>query len=519
MHGSKQNISRENIELEIYKVFEQIGRNKRISIAGYLKNFKIKPFKTREYRSIDYTYESLVKLILFQHLKGIKFCTKLTKYLKRHPADKFKLGFSKTPDRRTISYFFHHILDDETRELLNFTASKIEKISEKFGILLDVKILTPEKTTKATKIQSQYLQKREKTQKICKLFKKRLSPFLNMNMGHNTKYTKNQFIDLMIHMGQTKDFAENGNKTFREIRACNCPDADTLLYHLKKYDNSKEIQRMFLTLFEIVWEMARQSNTINKRKKYDIALDFTELYFYGDRSTPMVVGKKPEKGTTKCYKFITINIVEHGKRFTLLALPMGPFDDKNKLLKEILRYTLDRIKVNRVYVDRGFFDSKSVIIFKSFRLKFLIPCTENSRIKRFLEVMPAPSVINDYEMETSFFNLVILKDEEGNKRSFATNEEYDDNDVNLTERIFLLYGRRWGVETSYRVKKHSFLPKTASKNYMIRLFYFLFSVLLYNLWILADILIWLYLFGFVGKWHILKSKFFGTVLYTVDPGG
>ncbi|UCD13142.1 MAG: hypothetical protein JSW60_06165, partial [Thermoplasmatales archaeon] len=74
------------------------------------------------------------------------------------------------------------------------------------------------------------------------------------------------------------------------------------------------------------------------------------------------------------------------------------------------------------------------------------------------------------------------------------------------------------VESSYRVKKQ-YLPKTTSKNYMIRLFYFMFAVLLYNLWILADILIWLALFGIVGADHLIASKYFGTVLYTIDPGG
>jgi hypothetical protein len=47
----------------------------------------------------------------------------------------------------------------------------------------------------------------------------------------------------------------------------------------------------------------------------------------------------------------------------------------------------------------------------------------------------------------------------------------------------------------------------------------MFSVLLYNLWILADILIWLALFGMVEKNHLITSKYFGTVLYTVNPGG
>lgn len=66
-------------------------------------------------------------------------------------------------------------------------------------------------------------------------------------------------------------------------------------------------------------------------------------------------------------------------------------------------------------------------------------------------------------MKDIIFNLVILEDElkDGRKvkRAFATNEECNYNDVNLADRLFDLYGGRWGVETSYRVKKHSYLPK------------------------------------------------------------
>lgn len=280
----------------------------------------------------------------------------------------------------------------------------------------------------------------------------------------------------------------------------------------------EKIQKIYITLFEIIWEMVRKANIIDIRKKYDIAIDFTEWYFYGKRGAPMVVAKKPEKGTAKCYKFITVNIVESGKRFTLLALPVGPFDEKNRLLREILTYTLERIRVKRVYADRGFFDSKSINVFNSLRLRFLIPCSANSRIKKILEVMPSPSIIGDYEMENSSFNVVLVEDEDGNKRAFATNEHFDENDVNLAKRLFQLYSRRWGIETSYRIKKHTFLPKTTSKNYFVRLFYFLFSVLLYNLWILADVLVFLAVLGFVKDDHLVSSKLFGTILYTTNPG-
>ncbi len=519
---SKQ-ISRETIELEIYKTFEQFKENKNIRIVDFLKVFDVTLFQTDKYRKIKFHYESLFKLILFQKLKGIKFHTKLTKYLRQHKKERYALGLNTIPDRRIIGYFFHHILDNETKNLLEFAAKKIEEISEKFGILLDIKTLEPEKPQKETKERNQYLQRNDKTKEVCRLFNKRFSPFINLNLKNNALYKKHQFLDLLIHMGMTRDFAENGSKTYKELRGMNSPDADTLLYHLKNYTDMKDLHRMFTTLFEIVWEMARKINLFDIRKHYDVAIDFTEWYFYGDRGTQMVVGKEPDRGTSKCYKFATINIVESGKRFTLLALPVGPFDTKEQILRKLLNYALERIKIQRLYIDRGFCDSNAIKVFNSLHLKYLMPATKISTVRDILKITSAPCIIKDFEMKDITFNLVIVEEEDNNgelaKRAFATNEEFEENDVGLTQRLFFLYGKRWGIETSYRVKKHSYLPKTTSKNYLIRLFYFMFSVLLYNLWILADILIWLALFGTVKEDHLITSKYFGTVLYTIDPGG
>jgi len=76
-----------------------------------------------------------------------------------------------------------------------------------------------------------------------------------------------------------------------------------------------------------------------------------------------------------------------------------------------------------------------------------------------------------------------------------------------------------GIETGYRIKKHSFLPKTTSKDYRIRLFYFLFSILLYNMWILSDVLVWLEIRGRVGNDHKVTANYFRIVFFLVDPGG
>jgi len=518
MPPSKRVISKTHIEKEIYNTFEPFKECKNIKVADFLKRFDVSIFEQKKYRKIKYDYASMIKLVLYQKLKGIKFQTKLVRYLKRHPGDKYKLGFSITPDQTTISYFVNHILDEETKRLLDFTVDKIIEVSEKFGILFDIKTLEPEKPKKDMKERNQRLQRNIQTKDVCRLFKKRFTPFIDLNLGKNCTYDKKMFIDLLIHLGLNQNFAESGSKIYREYRK-RCPDADTLFYHLKKYGNIRDIQRMYETLFEVVWEMARQANLFDVRKRVDVAIDYTEWFYYGNRKTQMVVGKMPERGTDRCYKFITLNIVDRGKRFTLLALPVNALSTKEELLTRLVYYAKKRVKINHVYLDRGFFDSKSIGVLNGFGLKWLMPGQRNYAIRRAMELSPAPSVVTGFRMKTCRFNLIIAKDKKGEKRVFATNMSFCNNDVDLLERLFLLYSKRWGIETSYRVKKHSFRAKTTSKNYHIRLFYFLFSVLLYNMWILADVLIWLHLFGKVKEKHLITAKYFGTLLISIDPGG
>ena len=48
------------------------------------------------------------------------------------------------------------------------------------------------------------------------------------------------------------------------------------------------------------------------------------------------------------------------------------------------------------------------------------------------------------------------------------------------------YGQRWQIENEYKSIKNDFLAKTVSKDYRVRLFYFVFAALLYNIWRITD---------------------------------
>ncbi|MEM1514325.1 MAG: transposase [Candidatus Thermoplasmatota archaeon] len=500
------------INNNIYSIFKSLRGNK-IEIVDVIDQVDFNLLKGKNYRRIKYSQDSLLKATLLMKLKNLKK-TELIRYLQTHKREAKKLGFNQIPDRRTIGHFINHILDDRAKAMIDYIARKINEISNKFSIDLNIEPLGKPKR-KISK-SAFYIERSKKMRELSKLLKKRIMPFLDLNLKGNCIYKKGDFLDLLIHMALTQDFAENGSKTLKSGRR-KVPNADTLLYHLKNYNDFYDLQRMFFIIYENIWEMARKENIFNPYRKYDVAIDFTDWLFYGDKTAPMVVGTQPKNGTDACYKFATINIVEGDSRFTLLALPVSPLDKKEDILARLIDYAKRRIKIRKVYLDRGFFTTECIKTLNKYKVNFLMPCTSISTIRGLLKISSAPSVIKNFSMRGVSINVLIIE-ENNQKYAFASNEEWDENDVDLADKVFRQYSKRWGIETSYRVKKHSFRPKTTSKNYYIRFFYFMFSVLMYNLWILLDIILCILRFGIKIPKHILTSKLFATLFQKIDAG-
>jgi hypothetical protein len=72
------------------------------------------------------------------------------------------------------------------------------------------------------------------------------------------------------------------------------------------------------------------------------------------------------------------------------------------------------------------------------------------------------------------------------KAVFATNPHVGPDEA---ESFCRRYSRRWQIENEYKSIKNDSLAKTSSKEYCVRLFYFVFAVLLYNIWRLTDFLL------------------------------
>lgn len=66
MKLSSTNISKLKIEKEIYNTFELFNKEKNICIADFIEKLDISIIKHQHYRKIKFSYESLIRFILFQ---------------------------------------------------------------------------------------------------------------------------------------------------------------------------------------------------------------------------------------------------------------------------------------------------------------------------------------------------------------------------------------------------------------------------------------------------------------------
>ncbi len=456
---------------------------------------------------------SMMKLLLFMRLKGIKFQTRLLRYLEKNSEDAKNLGFRELPDQRTLSHFMRHIMSNSEWVYLNSIIDHIEKCTEKFGVSLDMGVKKAKVKRKFCR-KTFHNRKNRKLDEICRFARKKIYPRIDFNLGKNSVYMKNKFIDLLLSAGTNNDFAENTSNKLN-AKSVTMPNADTFLYHVKKSGKKRTMTEKFSEASDFLWNETKACNLFRNRK-HMVSIDYTYIPFYGDRSTSMVVGKKPEKGTSFGFCFATLNVIEAGRRMTLDAVPVGTFDSMDRVVERLLKTARKKIKISCVCLDRGFFSADVIKKIDSMGFKFIMPAIRNEKIKRLMESMPVPYAITDYEMGDCTFNLVFAegkKDREGNRMKicFATNIGAKGNNRNLAENLVFRYNKRWGIETSYRVIG-DFRARTTSVNYLVRLFYFMFSVIVYNLWVVANALIILSLLKREICKPVVPTKFFCSFL-------
>ena len=505
------------LKRNIYKIF---AKKDDLNIADILNGIDLElPIKKR----FTFSFESQIKLAIFFYLKNFRSHKTLLDYLIIHRDEAMKLGFYlenneiKLPSRRTLANFIK-TLDKEYSLIIKSIVSIIQETADEFNVVLDTIDKKEKKKTISTK--TIYNIKEEKIKEVISLLRNKIYRKLKLKLSNNSIFKYTDFIDELVYIALTQDFAESGSKMANQFLGRKMPNADTLLYHIKKLKDWKFLEKTFaVEILDYLIKIARAKGIIRDRK-VDVAIDETEWFYYGDRNTPKIVGKKPERGTNWCFKFITIDVVNSRNRFTLCALPVL-MDDENErtdLVIDLIEFAKQRVHVRRLLADRGFLSSGIINSMNRMGIEVIIPAKENLNMIKNSNHEEAPFIKTNQLMGNCRVNLVVIE-RDGKRQGFVTNISLKANEIELGRALAEFYRNRWQIETGYRVKEYTFRGKTCSKNYVIRYFYFMLSIILYDCWILADLLIILAL-GIRTIKTMVTAKIFSTKLLTIkDPAG
>jgi len=506
------NISLEEVDSPLKKVLDSLDSQwVRTSLVLSKLDFSI--LNLTERRKSKFPIESFIRLYLYKRIKGISTYSNLKKSLEDTDLKNLSLA-EGIPKKRTFNEFFQKKLSREHITSLNEISEKILSAVTRKSVILDIEIVKDI-------IKKKKPHESKAFKEAVKLVKKLVYPQIEIKLRHNAKFTVKDFLDVLIHIAQSHDFCNNGVKTFSEINPnIKTPARETILYHFRKMNNKEGIEEMFRRIFDVILEFGKKNYSFIRKRKLDIAIDVHEVPYYGNKSDPFVIGGKQDRGTNHFFKFITCSIVIAGRRFVLDALMIHPFDNLEDLVDKLIKRSRQKIRIDKVYLDRGF-DRPSIIrVLKKNHIRYLMPKVRSSTVKQWFDKAEdcKSKVIKDFKIGDETTTLVLVNDEEGVKRAFSTNLDIPEQ---LTQYLFRFYSRRWGIETSYRQLEHDFKPRTTSKNFHIRLFYFLFSTCLYNMWILINVCVSINLYNRIVEKPLITSKLFAVVLYKVqiDPGG
>lgn len=334
------------------------------------------------------------------------------------------------------------------------------------------------------------IQKREIYRNVRRNIERLLTYSINKRRA---RYSRKDHLKFLIYTSLMNAFAEGVSQSLDKV-----PSADTLLYYIKSQNREKMQEAFESQLKESIRRLKRQRKLW---KAISVAIDWHDEMYYGDHEkTPMVNGTKPKDGSSYAFQFLTVSLLVEGQRLVVGVMPL----ESKKELPTLTLIAIEKlreldVKITDVTVDAGFFSAEMIEYlkreFEKNRLSYLIRMPINRKAKkmklwdgrRFTYTLEDKRTLSSGPPPKISFEVAVAHDKEKQKKEdgkdyvylFATNFPYE------SDTILQLYKDRWAIETGYRMY-NQFLMKTTSRNYTIRLFYFLFACLMYNAWVLHN---------------------------------
>jgi hypothetical protein len=276
------------------------------------------------------------------------------------------------------------------------------------------------------------------------------------------------------------------------------PHGDTHLRTVKNYSQA-QIHTGFDQSIENLLDAVNHLQIL--QPSVTVAIDITTWPYHADGDLPPEVSGVNDSGK-KAYKFATLSLVGKSMPIVLAVEPVieGSPWDKNvphqyhRTVRRLVRRAQEFVSIDLVLADRGFESFQVYQTLDNLGVTYLFPKVERNPETTYIEGMEEEG--QDVAVEQATVRarygrhdcrVLFVPGQTGNIQPFITNERIDDPEH--AQRWVKRYAARWWIEAEYRSIKQEFLAKTSSTDHTLRLYYFVFAILMYNVWRLTDILL------------------------------
>lgn len=300
----------------------------------------------------------------------------------------------------------------------------------------------------------------------------------SLEAAANAKYTGDAVRDVVLFAATTQRTVEAAVAVLRD-RGKYVPSPDVVHRRLRE-TCAGDLVELFTPCLEEAFRDAKRKRVFRSPKR--VAIDIHVKPFYGEAEG--TVRSQAKQGTTRFWAYITLDIVHEGCRLTLAALPLTDKKKAASLVEALLRYAARWIRVCVVLLDRFFYRADIIRAVEGLGLDWLMAARKSKRMRRRAEQARMEGrpcfryTMNPGKMNETCFHVFTVPTEDGGLHYFASSRE-----ARYLGHWVKVYRMRWVIETGYRVK-NGFLARTAVRGLHVRLFLFLVSVLLHDVWML-----------------------------------
>jgi hypothetical protein len=315
----------------------------------------------------------------------------------------------------------------------------------------------------------------------------------------NATYEDTRFFELQTFMGMVGCGTAQGASRFQYRRAGqDGPHGDTHLRVVKQFSPDALVDGFDAATDRLLSVIASEASF---RRPVTAAIDITTVQYYGDvEGMSMVSGIGGDE--KRAFKFATLSIIGENIPLVLAIEPVkesSPWDQNqsnevHRVVRRLVRRAKDHVPIETVLCDREFDSMRVYQTISNLDVNYLISKRITSTEREAIDTMDADGrevaierASVDVEAGSHSMRFLYVPSTKSDGTAvFATNLPVGPDEV---EAFCKRYRHRWQIESEYKSIKHDFLAKTSSKDHRVRLLYFVFAVLLHNIWRLTDFLL------------------------------